>query len=139
MEKTIKTITILLATLSVVNSACADVSAEAKRMAQQSPGLVQSCQLVQFASPGSSLYAAIRKEPEAHCLSTLEACAQALVLLEEAHDAAKYLGSALRLMIERREELRSQRQGEPRQKGKQLYERNRRRRQVEKSIFDNRE
>ncbi|CAB9526987.1 DTW domain-containing protein 2 [Seminavis robusta] len=56
---------------------------EAKRMVRDSPDLVRHCQPVQFSSAGSSIYDALRREPEEHCLSTLEACVQALQYLEE--------------------------------------------------------
>jgi len=56
---------------------------EAKRMARDSPTLVDACRKVQFASDAvDCIYDAMRPEPEAHCLSTLEACARALELLE---------------------------------------------------------
>jgi hypothetical protein len=49
---------------------------------QESPSLVRHCQKVQFTSDSTSIYYAVRKEPEARCLSTLEACAKGLELLE---------------------------------------------------------
>ena len=55
---------------------------EAKRMVRDSPFLTQNCQPVQFSSDALSIYHALRREPEEHCLSTLEACAQTLMLLE---------------------------------------------------------
>jgi DTW domain-containing protein YfiP len=108
---------------------------EAKRMAMQSPGLFEICQQVQFSAQRSCIYDAVRKEPEGHCLSTLEACAQALVLLEGANDASKRLTATLQSMVDTKLSIEQQRHDEPRQKGKQLYERNRRRRQVEKALF----
>ena len=59
---------------------------EAKRMVRDSPFLTQECQSVQFSSEALSIYHALRREPEDHCLSTLEACAQALLLLEPSSD-----------------------------------------------------
>ena len=110
--------------------------AEAKRMANASPSLFDVCQQVQFTAQASCVYDTIRKEPEGHCLSTLEACAQALVLLEGAIDVAEYLQRVLKLMVDIQVEMeRTRHQDDPRQKGKQLYERNRRRRQVEKTLF----
>jgi DTW domain-containing protein YfiP/GNAT superfamily N-acetyltransferase len=109
--------------------------AEAKRTAIQSPCLFDRCQQVQFSAPGSCLYDAIRKEPEGHCLSTLEACAQALILLEGATEASQCLTGTLKTMVDTKLALEEQRHDEPRQKGKELYERNRRRRQVEKALF----
>lgn len=60
---------------------------EAKRMVRDSPALLEHCQAVQFSSDASSIYDALRREPEDHCLSTLEACAQALALLEPSSPA----------------------------------------------------
>lgn len=59
---------------------------EAKRMVRDSPRLVESCQKVQFTSDASSIYDALRSEPAPHCLSTLEACARVLLLLEPGCD-----------------------------------------------------
>jgi DTW domain-containing protein YfiP len=55
---------------------------QARRMIRESPSLMACCQKVEFTSPEKSIYDAIRKEPEKHCLSTLECCAQALIHLE---------------------------------------------------------
>ena len=77
---------------------------EAKRMAKNSPNLLQRCQMVQFPPSDidnsnnsnivesdnidrekekhQSVYNAVRKEPEAHTISTLEALANALEVLE---------------------------------------------------------
>jgi DTW domain-containing protein YfiP/GNAT superfamily N-acetyltransferase len=109
---------------------------EAQRMANASPWLFDVCQQVQFTAPASCIYDAVRKEPEGHCLSTLEACAQTLILLESAVDAASYLTGVLQLMVDIQLYMEKQRHDDPRQKGKQLYERNRRRRQVEKTLFE---
>ena len=85
--------------------------AEAKRMAKTSPILLERCQMVQFPPEDScdnqvqsssradndeahqnkhhqSVYNALRKEPEAHTISTLEALAQALDTLEPDDDNA---------------------------------------------------
>uniref|UniRef100_A0A7S4EHS0 tRNA-uridine aminocarboxypropyltransferase n=1 Tax=Pseudo-nitzschia australis TaxID=44445 RepID=A0A7S4EHS0_9STRA len=67
--------------------------AEAKRILRKSTEILETCQMIQFAfnddddessnNGGSrSIYNAMRREPEDHCLSTLEACGQALELLE---------------------------------------------------------
>ena len=67
--------------------------AEAKRILRKSPEILEACQMVQFAfddnddeisnNGGSrSIYNAMRREPEDHCLSTLEACGQAIEVLE---------------------------------------------------------
>jgi DTW domain-containing protein YfiP/ribosomal protein S18 acetylase RimI-like enzyme len=76
---------------------------EAARMVRSSPALVSRCARVQFASEAASIYEGLRKEPEAHCLSTLEACARALVLLEPgagpAKEAREYLEGAMRCLV----------------------------------------
>ena len=59
---------------------------EAKRMVRDSPSLVECCQPVKFTADSSSIYHALRREPEDHCISTLEACARALALLEVHND-----------------------------------------------------
>jgi len=82
--------------------------AEAKRMARNSPNLLKRCQMVQFPPESmsssscianddescdernevhhQSVYNAVRREPEAHTISTLEALAKALDMLEpDAH------------------------------------------------------
>lgn len=112
--------------------------AEAKRMALGSEDLVNACQQVHFSAPASCLYDAIRKEPEGHCLSTIEACAQSLVLLEGAHETATHLKGVLQHMVDIQLSMERNRHDDPRQKGKQLYERNKRRRQVEKTLFQKR-
>mmetsp|Transcript_11389 Transcript_11389/g.22568 ORF Transcript_11389/g.22568 Transcript_11389/m.22568 type:complete len:492 (+) Transcript_11389:108-1583(+) len=83
---------------------------ESVRMVLSSADLVSRCTKVQFASESASIYDVVRKEPEAHCLSTLEACARALVLLEppssegggdkRAEEARRYLEGAMRCMVE---------------------------------------
>lgn len=110
--------------------------AEAKRMAFQSPSLLETCQQVQFSAEKSCIYDAVRKEPEGYCLSTLEACAQALNLLEGAHDASSYLVATLQSMVDTKLLLERQRVDVPRHEGKKLYERNRRRREVQKALFE---
>jgi len=79
--------------------------AEAKRMALQSPNLVEKCQYVTFSSKKVCLYDSIRKEPKEYCYSTLEACARALEHLEGAFEEARYLEDVLRLMVETKLEL----------------------------------
>uniref|UniRef100_A0A7S2YAD0 tRNA-uridine aminocarboxypropyltransferase n=1 Tax=Entomoneis paludosa TaxID=265537 RepID=A0A7S2YAD0_9STRA len=77
---------------------------QARRMARHSPKLVEVCQQVQFTSHSTSIYDVIRQEPEPHCLSTLEACAQTLLLLEPNHAdtqlAAQHLHQALAHLVE---------------------------------------
>lgn len=82
---------------------------EAKRMARDSPSLVEACQKVQFASDATNdcVYGEMRPEPDAHCLSTLEACARALELLEPqgggdgtAREALDALDAVLRVHVD---------------------------------------
>ena len=99
--------------------------AEAKRMAKHSPNLLKRCQMVQFppsdvdncnkrnnAGPADidgevqmhqSVYNAVRREPEAHTISTLEALANALEILEPESDAnhATKPSLGLRLVLEK--------------------------------------
>ena len=57
---------------------------QAKRMILRTPLLLEKCQAIQFTSTSHrSIYDNIRKQPESHCLSTLESCERALKLLEE--------------------------------------------------------
>jgi DTW domain-containing protein YfiP/ribosomal protein S18 acetylase RimI-like enzyme len=76
---------------------------QARKMALTSPELLEHCQQVQFASDSASLYDGVREQPEPHCRSTLEACAQALVLLEphnpNATLAQDYLHAALQSLV----------------------------------------
>mmetsp|Transcript_26818 Transcript_26818/g.40582 ORF Transcript_26818/g.40582 Transcript_26818/m.40582 type:complete len:382 (-) Transcript_26818:139-1284(-) len=75
---------------------------QAARMARHSPILLEKCKQVQFASVDNpSIYDAIRKEPEAHCLSTLEACAKALTLLDPSNglEASNYLHASLQSLV----------------------------------------
>lgn len=116
---------------SSTSSSCSDIPAsrllvmidgtwgEAKRIARKSSSLIACCQQVQFSAPQNSNYNAIRREPEKHCLSTLESCAQALLLLNDdpnndnkedgtvAEVAVTYLQTALRSLIQQ-EQLQRQ-------------------------------
>eukprot|EP00536_Pseudo-nitzschia_multiseries_P019270 jgi/Psemu1/231819/e_gw1.4271.1.1 len=56
---------------------------EAKRIIRKSPEVLEACQMVHKTGGTSrSIYNAMRREPDDHCLSTLEACGAALSLLE---------------------------------------------------------
>jgi DTW domain-containing protein YfiP len=83
---------------------------QARRMIRESPSLISCCQKVEFTSPGNSIYDAIRREPEEHCLSTLECCAQALLHLEpdsaNTQEAATHLISALTTLVEQQQQMR---------------------------------
>ena len=86
--------------------------AETKRMALQSPSVVENCQHVTFYANKACLYDSIRKEPDAFCFSTLEACARALEHLEDAFEETKYLEDVLRLMVEKKLEMEAKRRVE---------------------------
>mmetsp|Transcript_18209 Transcript_18209/g.29857 ORF Transcript_18209/g.29857 Transcript_18209/m.29857 type:complete len:456 (+) Transcript_18209:68-1435(+) len=77
---------------------------QAKRMVRNSPVLLQKCNPIQFTGTKDvSIYDAIRKQPEIHCLSTLESCVRTLKLLEPTNvktdEASKHLLDSLRSMI----------------------------------------
>lgn len=115
---------------------------EAKRMVRDSPTLIEKCRQVQFASQQKTIYDAVRKEPQGHCLSTLEATAKALQLLEPnmttAESAVSHLHSVLESHINAH--VLNAETLEPRNVGvavQRLYEKNKRRREIERSMFDN--
>ena len=84
--------------------------AQAKRIYRQSPSL-RALRPVAFDGAATSALEAIRSEPEAHCVSTVEACARALRLLEPTpavSGAAAHLDASLRLMVDH--QLRSVRE-----------------------------
>ena len=112
---------------------------ETKRMVRDSPILLEICQQVQFTSEASSLYDAVRQEPDGHCLSTLEACAKALSLLEPttAQEAVQYLQASLTSHV--KAHVRNAQILEPRNVGvavQRLYEKNKRKREIEKIMFE---
>jgi DTW domain-containing protein YfiP len=92
--------------------------AEARRMLIQSPELVELCQQVQFSLTYDSIYDVVRKEPEKHCISTLEACAESLTLLEPdkdvAQDAKSTLLGAMKHMVDIKRKIYKMRNPEPR-------------------------
>lgn len=113
---------------------------EAKRMARESPALVQACQAVQLPNRSSpqqtSIYDAVRKEPAAHCRSTLEALSLALLCLEGASAVQPHLHNILQSHVDRH--LVNARLYESRSAGKaqqKLYQKNKRRREIEKVLF----
>ena len=112
---------------------------EAKRMIRDSPSLLNKCQLVQFTNEATSIYNSIREEPEPHCLSTLEACAKALRLLEpspKTEIVVDYLHGVLQSHVNFH--LVNARMMAPRSAGKstaKLYAKNKRRREIELELF----
>ena len=111
-------------------------------MIMQSPELISICQQVQFQSESESIYPdELRKEPEKHCLSTLESCAQALMVLEPSLECAtkakEYLEGSMKCMVEKRMSVSASRDREPRfeRPGKRIYEKNKRRHEIKQQIF----
>jgi DTW domain-containing protein YfiP len=71
---------------------------EAKRILRESPRLVDQCRTVCFRDVNEiSMYDVLRKEPQSHCLSTLEACGKALQYLEK--DRANHLQETLHQLL----------------------------------------
>lgn len=113
---------------------------EAKRIARSSPELFTACQQVQFSGEAEScIYDTIRKEPASHCLSTLEACVKALAILEPCSNTT-YLKNILEsvLQIHVNSHLVNAQLCVPRSKQK-LYEKNKRRREIEHELFGEKE
>ena len=119
--------------------------AEAKRMIKESPTLVDMCQQVQFTADNESIYDIVRKEPEKHCISTLEACSHALTLLEPEErrggEAKEWLEGSMKYMVETKMNVHDLRNGipEPRfaRPGAKTYERNKRRFEIKEELFKN--
>jgi DTW domain-containing protein YfiP len=119
--------------------------AEARRMMLQSPTLVEKSQQVQFTADYESIYDVVRKEPEKHCISTLEACAHALTLLEpdkskdRASEAKKYLEDSMRDMVDTKRRIHEIRNDTPEPRftrpGTKIYERNKRRWEIKEKLF----
>ena len=72
---------------------------QAHHMLRHSPGLAAACQRVCFSSATTSDFDRLRREPAQHCISTVEACARALRLLEPTESAAVYMEESLRQMV----------------------------------------
>ena len=114
---------------------------EARRMVLSSAAFVQQCRQVQFTSNATSIYSGLRKEPDAHCLSTLEACSQTLALLEpkngEAKKAKGALEHAMRYMVEIKQSIYAERNPEPRflRPGVKEMERVKKLKEIEESMF----
>lgn len=115
---------------------------EAKRIVRESPSLLDACQHVQFSSTDApSVYNAVRKEPEDHCLSTLEACARALVLLEPTAENSKggSVITALEKVLDKHIQCHLTNALEPVERhdlpSTKIYEKNRRRKQIENTLF----
>ena len=86
---------------------------QARHLMLHSPSLAQQCTHVMFQGERRAIIGALRREPEQHCTSTLEACARALRLLEpteHAVEAADRMEACLALMVERQLERMPQAQ-----------------------------
>lgn len=116
--------------------------AEAIRILKQSPELVDQCQQVQFTQEYDSIYDVVRKEPEKHCISTLEACAESLICLEGnkevGRNAKKSLEKAMRHMVDIKRKIYAMRNPEPRftRPGMKEAQRIKQAEEYEKNIFD---
>jgi len=117
---------------------------EAKRMIMQSPELIKNCQQIQFQSETESIYPdSLRKEPEKHCLSTLESCAHTLMLLEPSSERATeskmFLEGSMKCMVDKRMSVSESRNREPRfAKDKQkIFKKNKRRHEIKQQLFNN--
>lgn len=114
---------------------------QAKNMIKQSPELVDCCQQIQFQSENDSIYDTVRKEPQKHCVSTLEACAQALIYLEPsqevANEARQYLEESMKTMVHTKKRMRDEEDSKPRffERSSKIYELNKRRNQIKKELF----
>ena len=77
---------------------------QARHMHRWSPSLAAACKQVMFESDAASIIDALRREPEKHCTSTLEAFARALRLVEpteRAEQAASYMEGALSAVVQK--------------------------------------
>ena len=121
--------------------------AEAKRMIKDSPTLVQICQQVQFTADNESIYDVVRKEPEKHCISTLEACSHALTLLEPEEsrggEAKEWLEGSMKYMVETKLRIHELRNGTPEPRftktGAKIDEKNKRRFEIKEELFNKKE
>jgi DTW domain-containing protein YfiP len=114
---------------------------QAKNMIKQSPELVNCCRPIQFQSESDSLYDTVRKEPQKHFVSTLEACAQALIFLEPdqevANEAKQYLEGSMKMMVHTKKRMREEEDSKPRfyERNAKIYETNKRRNQIKRELF----
>lgn len=76
---------------------------QAQNLMRHSPGLAAACQRAMFAGDQDAIISHLRREPQQHCTSTLEACARALRIVEptaEAAAAACSMERALQAMVD---------------------------------------
>jgi DTW domain-containing protein YfiP len=75
---------------------------QARHMVRHSPELAACCKHVMFEGEVEAIINPLRREPEQHCTSTLEACTRALRLVErtpQASAAADHMEAALRAIV----------------------------------------
>lgn len=108
-------------------------------MIMQSPTLVDICRQVQFSAENESIYDVVRKEPEKHCVSSLEACALSLTLLEPNQDSAieakTFLEGSMMCMVERKMQVSQLEEPRFARPGAKIFERNKRRHEIKKQLF----
>lgn len=69
---------------------------QAHHMMRHSEGLVRACTSIKFEQPANSVFDALRREPEQRCMSTAEACARALRIVEPgAEEAVAHIEATL--------------------------------------------
>jgi len=76
---------------------------QAHHMLRHSPALREACTSVRFCGPAHSAFDKLRREPSGDCMSTAEACARALRLLEPteaATSAAEHIEAAVRQLVQ---------------------------------------
>lgn len=76
---------------------------QARSIIRDSPGLLEATTCAQFTASAQSELHRVRSQPKPHCLSTAEACAQALRLIEPTSTvvrATSHLEAALKRMVD---------------------------------------
>ena len=85
---------------------------QARHLLRHSPTMAAACTHVKFEAEREAIIGALRREPERHCTSTLEACARMLRVVEptaEAEAAAAHMEAALSVMVEAQNQFRVRR------------------------------
>ena len=76
---------------------------QARHLLRHSPAMAAACTHVKFEAEREAIIGALRREPERHCTSTLEACARMLRVVEptaQTEAAAAHMEAALSAMVE---------------------------------------
>jgi DTW domain-containing protein YfiP len=82
---------------------------QARHLLRHSPTMAAACTHVKFEAEREAIIGALRREPERHCTSTLEACARMLRVVEptpQAEAAAAHMEATLRAMVEAQNQFR---------------------------------